>query len=248
MRDAQMGVEEDRHRLALAAATQAIETTGNAWRTAIEKLQAGRLSLGELENQVAALLSRSAALDEERSANEALAAAAKVELGKSDERLANLRLRAQQLERDQLERQRTVEEVQSEIAQCVTRHAQAERVVLAAESELAGLYLAKERSLEQTSRLVAERESRRSRRAAQLAAAQALRATAEKLAEQMHAHELATHDVRHARSTTADRLFEDYGTDLAALPTLGEAPQPLRARKSTWRSPSCAARSPTSET
>jgi chromosome segregation protein len=217
-RDALAGTEQQHHHGQMAVTGQAIEKAKRVWQTAVDKLQAARTLIAEMESQVTALLDEAAALDEERSASEALAAAAKVDLGKSDERLANLRLRIGQLEQDRRERQKTVDEVQNELAQCATRQHQSERVVLDAESELAELYLAKERSLDETAALVSEREERRSRRAALAATAQGLRGTIEKLAEQMHAHELAMHDVQHTRSALADRLREDYCVELASLP------------------------------
>ena len=58
----------------------------------------------------------------------------------------------------------------------------------------------------------------------------------------MHAHELATHEVRHARATVAERLREDYGLDLATLDAPETSDETLAQRRSIPRSPSYAAR------
>ena len=44
-----------------------------------------------------------------------------------------------------------------------------------------------------------------------------LRAKIRKLETRLHAKDLAAGDVRHERTTLADRLREDYGIDLAAI-------------------------------
>ena len=170
-----------------------------------------------MERQAADLTEQAGALDQERSVAEALVAATKIELGKREERLANLRLRARQLEQDQRERRRTVDEVAGELAQCLERLTHADRTVLAAESDLAMLYLDKEQAAEQTVAQIRDQEARRVRRIAWLADVQRLRTETRELEDRTHAHELATHEVRHARTAVADRLREDYEVDLAAF-------------------------------
>ena len=201
----------------LAIATETAKTASAAQKVAAERWQTARGTLAELEQQALAHTQQTVALDQQRSEAEAAVAATRLELGKAEERLANLRLRAQQLEQDQNERRRTVEEVTAELAACLGRLAQADRAVLVVESELAELYLQKEKAAAETVTLVAHQESRRVHRAALLSDSQRLRAATREIEERMHAHELATHEVRHVRATMADRLREDYGIDLAAL-------------------------------
>ncbi len=79
--------------------------------------------------------------------------------------------------------------------------------------------------------------------------AQRARARIRKLEEKLHAKELAAGEVRHERTTLADRLREDYGIELAELehePTGRRAAR--SARRSSRKSPSCAASSTTSAT
>ncbi|HEY1602604.1 MAG TPA: chromosome segregation protein SMC [Pirellulales bacterium] len=216
-RSTQIEIEQKRLRLDLGNANQQADAAETGLQTLHARLQAARTTLATMESQAAELTAQTAALDQERSATEAEVAATKIELGKREERLANLRLRAHQLEQDQRERRRTVDEVASELAQCLERLIHAERTVLAAESELAILYLDKEQAVDQTTALIAEQEAGRGRRTASLSAVQRLRTEMRQLDERMHAHELATHEVRHARTAVADRLQEDYGLDLAAF-------------------------------
>ena len=96
-------------------------------------------------------------------------------MGKGEERLENLRLRARQLEQDQRERRRTVDEVAGELAACLDRLRRSERVVLEAESELAHLYLQKESTLADTAALLAQQDQQRIGRAALLAETARLR-------------------------------------------------------------------------
>ena len=124
-------------------------------------------------------------------------------------------MRAKQLEQDQRERKRTVAEASSELAQSIEKGHESDRAILAGESELALLYLEKEQNARETADLGLRQETQRANRAALLAENQRLRAAARELDERIHAHELATHEVRHARTTVADRLREDYGLDLA---------------------------------
>ncbi len=216
-RGAQLDEELRRLLLDVTAAAQSIATVEASLQTSRERLDSSRALQAATEQQAAGLAERIAALDAERSAIETAVASVKVELGKGEERLANLRLRARQLEQDQRERQRTVTEVSGELSRCLDRILESDRQVLTAESELAHLYLDKEGNVADTATLVAREESHRTNRAVHLAEAQRLRAATHELEAKMHAHELATHEVRHARAAVAERLREDYGLDLATL-------------------------------
>ena len=60
------------------------------------------------------------------------------------------------------------------------------------------------------------RKNAAANRAVHLANAQRRRAATHELEAKLHGHELATHEIRHARTTVAEQLREDYGLDLAA--------------------------------
>jgi len=216
-RAAQIAEEQQRVRAEQASAARSTTEIQSKMHVAAERSRESRAALGDLEQQALVLASQTAALDNERSTIEAAVATTKIELGKREERLANLRLRARQLEQDQRERQRTVAEAAAELTHSVDKGRESDRVILAGESELAQLYLDKEQSARDTAHLVAQQDAQRANRAAFVAETQRLRIVARELDERIHAHELATHEVRHSRTTVADRLRDDYGLDLAQL-------------------------------
>ncbi|HVU87776.1 MAG TPA: chromosome segregation protein SMC [Pirellulales bacterium] len=222
-RATQLADEQRRSQLDLATIAETLATIDAALVTLRERAAASRAVQAELETHAAELAEKVADEDAARSAIEAAVATVKIELGKSEERLANLRLRARQLEQDQRERRRTVAEVSAELARAIERRTASDRVLLDTESELALLYLNKEGAFAELATLAAREETQRTERAAHLADVQRQRARAHDLEEKMHGHELATHEIRHARTTVADRLREDYGLDLAAA----EEPQTI---------------------
>ncbi len=122
--------------------------------------------------------------------------------------------------------------------------AQAERDILRAESQLAELYLRKERFTAEAAGHVQQRDAWRSKRPSSPRTCSGMRGKIRKLEARLHAKELAAGEVRHERTTLVDRLREDYGIELAAARTraLGRGAAGARPRWSA-RSPTCAARS-----
>jgi chromosome segregation protein len=145
------------------------------------------------------------------------AGATKIEVVKSEQRLAHLGSRRSQVQRDQQERGRALADSRSHLEVCLERLRDAERNVLAAESEVAELYLRKEAFAAEAVRHVEQREGWRERRSQLAAEAQRVRARIRKLEAKLHAKELAAGEVRHERTTLADRLREDYQIELADL-------------------------------
>ena len=173
--------------------------------------------LAELESNSAALGRQIDGLEGRRLAADRDTTEIKVELAKSEERLRNLRARMRQFEESREERQRGIDEARERLADS-TRRAEATRWnILRAEADIADLYLRKETFAAQTTRLVDQRESLQERRTAQNERIQGIRGRIRKIEEKMHAAELAANEVRHERTSMADRLREDYGIELAEL-------------------------------
>jgi chromosome segregation protein len=187
-------------------------------------LAASQKTLKELETQLAGLEAEIAAagqdvlqLDEQRQIHSRQTTADKVELAKHEERLGSLRTRLRQLQHDQEERRRAIVESHNQLAQCQHRERENRFGILAGESEIAHLYLHKERMAAEAALLVARREETRRRRTDLAQQVQALRLQGRKIEEELHSKELAASQLRLERSSLASRLRDDYGIELAEL-------------------------------
>src|SRR4029078_11893777 len=145
------------------------------------------------------------------------AAATKIDVVKSEQWLSHLKSQQSQLERDQQERGRTLPAGGAQLATSTERLQQAEREILAAESEGAELYLRKEQVAAEAVRHVGERDISRENKAQLASDAQRARVRIRKLESRLHARQLTASEVRHERTALADRLREDYGIELAEL-------------------------------
>jgi chromosome segregation protein len=211
----------DRQRTAvqseLDAAAARHEAAGRDLEAARGRQQAAEAGLGEMESQLAELAAQIDRLDAQYQANAREATETKVELAKSEERLGNLQSRMQQFEESQQERFRAISETRQRLSQCEQRAEQARFSILRAESEVAELYLLKERFAAETVETINRREAIQELRSRLSGDAQKLRAEVRKLDEKIHVQELAAHEVRHARAALADRLREDYAIELSEL-------------------------------
>ncbi|HTM56018.1 MAG TPA: chromosome segregation protein SMC [Pirellulales bacterium] len=192
---------------------KAQETLASA-RTQLAK---NETALAQLESQLTSAASELAGREQNRQRASREAAAAKIEVVKSEQRLTHLRAEKIHLERDQQERSRTLADSRSQLAIAVERLRDAEREILACESELAELYLRKENVAAVAARHTASREQWRAKNLAIRAEAERARNRQRKLEARLHAGELAATEVRHERSALADRLREDYSIELADL-------------------------------
>ena len=156
-------------------------------------------------------------LEAQRQARSSETTQTKVELAKSEERLRNLQARIHQLEESRQERRRALAESREHLAQCTQRADRSRWAILRSESEIAELYLRKESFAKQTVEAVNERESLLGQRTELTAGTQKIRTRVHKLEEKIHALDLSASEVRHQRSSLADRLREDYGIELAEL-------------------------------
>jgi len=182
-----------------------------------ERLQVAQARLSDSETAGAAVAARMADVERRRGRLQREVTAAKVELGKSEERLTNLRMRRRQFEQDQQERRRSIAECREHLEQARRRSALAQLKILDAESRLAECYLRKETLALATSGCIERRELQTAARAECTAEAQAARQAARRFEEQQHARELAAHEIRLERGALADRLRDDYQIELAQL-------------------------------
>ncbi|HID77791.1 MAG TPA: chromosome segregation protein SMC, partial [Planctomycetaceae bacterium] len=197
-----------------AADYQATARSLDSARTEQAALQS---ALAEMERSVAEQADQIERLQSEQQTRQRHVTETKVELAKSEERLDNLRARMHQFEESQQERLRAITETQSRLEECQQRAAESCRQVLQAESEVAELYLRKEGFGAETVRLVNERERLQAERAGMARQANEARAAVRRLEEQIHTQDLAAGQVRHQRTSLADRLREDYGIELSEL-------------------------------
>jgi chromosome segregation protein len=174
-------------------------------------------ALAEMETKLAQLGRQIERLEDQRQESSRETTQTKVELAKSEERLRNLRARMRQFEESRQERRRALGESGEHLAQCAQRADRSRWSILRCESEIAELYLRKETFATQTVQLVNRRESLFEQRTELTAETQKIRARIHKLEEKIHARDLSASEVRHERSSLADRLREDYGIELAQL-------------------------------
>ena len=211
----------DQQRTAVEAELESAATRHEAASRDLEsargRQQAAEAGLGQIESQLAGLADELEKLDAQHQAQTREATETKVELAKSEERLGNLQARMQQFEESQQERFRAINDIRQQLSQCDQRAEESRFCTLRAESEVAELYLGKERFAAETVQTVNRREAIQELRSQLSGDAQKRRAEVHKLEEKIHVQELAAHEVRHARSALADRLREDYAIELSEL-------------------------------
>jgi chromosome segregation protein len=181
-------------------------------RSQLERIES---TLAELENRIGEGTHRANELELARQRFSRETNATKIDVVKSEQGVAHLQAQKGQLERDQQERGRALFDGRSQLGVCLERLGQGERDILQAESELAELYLRKESFAADAVRRVEQRDAWREQKVQFAADAQRMRARIRKLEARLHAKELAAGEVRHERTTLANRLREDYGIELA---------------------------------
>jgi chromosome segregation protein len=201
--------------LALAESEHLRATTSLA--EARTRLAGVESTLAELEGRIAEGTERVAALEQTRARHSREAAATKIEVVKSEQRLAHLKAQQSQSQRDQQERGKSLTDNRAQMEACLAKLRGAEREILYAESEVAELYLRKENFFAEAVRQAQQRDLWREQKAQFTQDAQRSRAKIRKLEARLHAKELAAGEVRHERTALADRLREDYGIELAQL-------------------------------
>ena len=196
---------------------QAARSAAESLEAARQKLAEAKRRLDDVEEVSQAIRERVRLADERLQQSQRRVTSAKVELAKSEERFTSLNTHLAQLQRDQHERRRSVDDCRQQLARSRQRRRQAEANLLAAESDLAGFFLLRETLAAQTLELAELHEAQRASRGELQAAAQTAQSRARSLEQERHAKDLAANEVRHERATLAARLKEDYQVDLAAM-------------------------------
>lgn len=211
----------DQQRSVLEAELQAAVTQHESGCGKLAEAQAKRkqidYDLAETETQLAQLDEQLNRLEGQRQVHGRETTQTKVELAKSEERLRNLHARMRQFEEGRQERHRAISDTREQLAQSIQRADQSRRSILHCESEVAQLYLHKERYAGKTVELINRRELLYSQRADLSTGVQKIQSKIHKIEEKIHAGELAASEVRHDRNGLADRLREDYRIELAEL-------------------------------
>ena len=221
------GAAEERHaqlerqitsvRAELSAAADEHERATHQLAEARAQLHQVEATVVELESSVQESAQQASQLEQVRQRFSREAGATKIEVVKSEQRLSHLRAQKNQLERDQQERGRALADGRSHLEICLERLRDAERNILRAESVVAELFLRKEAFAAEAVRHSQQRDHWREQKGQLGAEAQRVRSSIRKLETKLHETELAAGEVRHERTTLADRLREDYNIELGEL-------------------------------
>ncbi len=218
----------------LTAATAQIAASEAELAAARARMIDIETDLAAQEAEIAERNARREALDEARREFEQRLTGVKVELAKSDERRRSLRGRLEQYELDRNERHKSLDDQHRQIAAGRHRVEQIVAAILAAESEIASLYLRKEEFTSDIVRLLNQAETHRRRRAELLSSVQDARNAQRQVEERIHKRRLNSGELQLERAAIESRLRDDYGLELA---TLSEtiAHQPLEEREAIDR-------------
>lgn len=190
--------------------------------------------VSELEGRLKDGAAQAMQLDQIRQRHSRETSGTIVELARCEQQCEHLRSQRSQLERDQHERSRALADHRQQMQQCTERAREAEFSILRAESETATLYLRKESFAAETVAQLNTREAYRQQRAEFTQEVSRLRGRLKKLESKLHAKELSANEVRHERTTLADRLREDYNIELAELEHV-ETPAEISQREEVER-------------
>jgi chromosome segregation protein len=175
-----------------------------------ENEQAGRGIEQLIREQDAAVDQSQAQLD----ARDQELTAGKIELAKADGQLAGLRQRLGSLRAELDERLRVQRETREQMDAAAQQERTCQREILAASSQLATLYLTKDRISREVGALIARRDGLRSQRQTLAGDSQSAREQLQELQSELHQRELAASDMRHQRTSLVGRIREDYELEL----------------------------------
>ncbi|MDZ4819912.1 MAG: AAA family ATPase, partial [Planctomycetota bacterium] len=201
---------------------QAVIQTRTITRGKLEQIQSG---LTQTEARMQENSRRIDQLDASRQTRSRESMGVKLELARCDQQLDHLRGEIRRFEQEQAERHRGLHEGTELLATTLERATEAEFRILAAESELAELYLKHESLARESGQFAVERESLRAQKVVAHAEIQKLRGRIRKLEDKIHKKQLAAEGIRHERTTLEDRLREDYNIELSQLTEAGSAEQ-----------------------
>ncbi|PQO46685.1 chromosome segregation protein SMC [Blastopirellula marina] len=232
----QATLAQSEHRARLAAVQQQLEHLARdqhrsgqeqeSIRRQIEdgdsRLQSVRHSLAEKQRETTNLEraadddhAKAAMLESERAQVGQQATSLKIELAKSEQQVTSLQQQAKQTEQALEEKSQAMAENRERLAGELKQYQTLEREILAANGELAHLYLVREQRYREVHSGRVRRRAIETQRAEITAAAQKMRRELEGVADRIHRKELAGGDLRHERGTLAARLLEDYSIEIA---------------------------------
>jgi len=206
-------------------------SAGQALLQTQSQLAEDELQLAELEALVEADNQQLQVAESQRQACAEQENALRVELARAEQRLDHLRVRLTQFERDQQERQRAVDANAQALVANGRRLVESQGTILGIESQLATSYLEKESLAGQIGRIRNGRQALQEQRTEAARNVQRLRGQLRKVEEKIHATELRWGEVRHERTTLADRMREDYDIDLAEVARLPIDEEQLHERE-----------------
>ncbi len=190
------------------------------------QLQQAEALVAEMESQLAALAEQTELLEGRRQELLDLQTKLRVELAKSEQRTGGLQAAIQQLEQARQERQRAIADTIQRLDECLARAEQTRWEILRAESEIAELYLAKEKLAAEAVGLLQQRQTLREEQEQLQNRVQQLQAELRRIERQLHAEEMAAGQIGLQRSTLADRMREEYDLDLPSLEKTHSAEDP----------------------
>ena len=141
----------------------------------------------------------------------------KIELAKSEERLEHLRGRIRQFQENRQEREKAMDERRKRLVLCNSKRSLGERSILNAQAQSATLYLEKEAYASEAKAIASQRDAISRERAEIADSLRSLQTRLRKTETKLHKSQLAANEARHQRQTLAERLQEDYGTEIAEL-------------------------------
>ena len=209
--------QQDSVQAEFQTATAQVEIVTKSLQSTRQRLEQLQASLAQAEARMSDNSRRIEELDAARQQRNRDCLSAQVELARSEQQLDHLRGQLRRYEQDRHERDRTIAEAREHMTESNVRREEAELRILAAESNLAELYLARETLAIEAERLIQRREEFRQKRAESLQIAQRQRGALRKLEEQLHTQDLAANEIRLERAALESRLREDYGIELEQL-------------------------------
>jgi len=218
----------------LAAELQAAEAEHSQLAQQLAMLRPQRQQaealVAETEAELATLARQTEQLEARRQELIDLQTQVRVELATSQQRLSGLRATIEQLEQARQERQQEIVEIGQRLAESLMRAEQSRWEILRAESEIAELYLAKEKLAAQVVGLLQQRQALLDQHSQLQNQLQQLQAELRKIERHLHAEEMAAGQVGLQRTALADRLREEYNIDLPSLEKT-DSPEDQRQRE-----------------
>ncbi|MDD3468432.1 MAG: AAA family ATPase [Thermoguttaceae bacterium] len=201
----------------LNRARQERDTTQQTLEEARQQRLTFDVELERLENLVAQL---SGALETLELRHERLAeetTEVRIEVAKADEANRNLDSRRLQIDETVTAHERTIAACVEQLLLYRQRIAQSERTILQAGSELATVYLMREKTSVRAEKLIREHDQRLAQRAELAGSAHKYRAKLRRLEEKMRQNELLVEQTRMNLATLEQRFREEFGRELSEI-------------------------------